>query len=358
MAFDPIEEDCMRLVLGALRREQTPPHEMTAAADRLSDTFRADPAHLITCDRERSFHLTSQAVETVDYRLPFIVDDAEADKQSESAERRLREAVELDEDNWDARRMLAALDAESGDAYLAYLLETLPAVEASCVEAAARAQDVYALAYGENLELRPYLRWQSAIAASALIAGKYRLALSCARTVLERAPYDPGDIYRTALLAASKLELPLDELKRFERPHDAQAPASRRRPRRREATACAWTLIAEMNLAYRALDYDTAGERLRQLVRAYPDAARILFFQVEFPEGVWARVHVAPGSADELALAVSEATPLLQEGMGTPDYASFSTWIAEHDIVQRELTEADRRQAGAGRAPRPKGGRS
>lgn len=357
MAFDPIEEDCMRLVLGALRREQTPPHEMTGAADRLSDTFRADPARLIACDRDRSFHLTSQAVETVDYRLPFIMDDAEADKQSESAEQRLREALELDGDNWDARRMLAALDAESGDAYLGYLLDTLPKVEASCIEAAARAQDVYALAYGENLELRPYLRWQSAIAASALIAGKYRLALSCARTVLERTPYDPGDISCTALLAASKLELPLDELARFERPRGTAGAGGRRRRRHETGAACAWTLLAEMNLAYRALDYGTASERLRQLVHAYPDAARILFFQVEFPEGVWARVHVAPGSADELALAVSEATPLLQEGMGTPDYASFSTWIAEHDIVQRGLTEADRRQAGAGRAPRPKGGR-
>lgn len=357
MAFDPIEEDCMRLVLGALRREQTPPHEMTGAADRLSDTFRADPARLIACDRDRSFHLTSQAVETVDYRLPFIMDDAEADKQSESAEQRLREALELDGDNWDARRMLAALDAESGDAYLSYLLDTLPEVEASCIEAAARAQDVYALACGENLELRPYLRWQSAIAASALIAGKYRLALSCARTVLEHASYDPGDISCTALLAASKLELPLDELARFERPRGAAGAGGRRRRRHETGAACAWTLLAEMNLAYRALDYGTASERLRQLVNAYPDAARILFFQVEFPEGVWARVHVAPGSADELALAVSEATPLLQEGMGTPDYASFSTWIAEHDIVQRGLTEADRRQAGAGRAPRPKGGR-
>ena len=39
----------------------------------------------------------------------------------------------------------------------------------------------------------------------------------------------------------------------------------------------------------------------------------------------------------------SEATPLLQEGMGTPDSASFSLWIAEHELVRRALDAHDTR---------------
>ena len=77
-------------------------------------------------------------------------------------------------------------------------------------------------------------------------------------------------------------------------------------------------------------------------MRSYPHPAQALYFQAEFPDGVFSRVHVQPGSDDELILALSEATPLLQEGMGTPDAASFAIWVAEHELVQAALTDQDR----------------
>ena len=48
-----------------------------------------------------------------------------------------------------------------------------------------------------------------------------------------------------------------------------------------------------------------------------------------------------PGSEDELVLAISEATPLLQEGMGAPEASSFSTWISQSDAVQDALDQQD-----------------
>ena len=41
----------------------------------------------------------------------------------------MREAVELDPKNWDARRMLTAICANSNDEYVSYLLDNRAAVE-------------------------------------------------------------------------------------------------------------------------------------------------------------------------------------------------------------------------------------
>ena len=59
-------------------------------------------------------------------------------------------------------------------------------------------------------------------------------------------------------------------------------------------------------------------------------------------------MNVVPGSEDELILALSEATPLLQEGIGAPDNAGLAVWVATHDLVQGALERSDRR-AGARR---------
>ena len=45
------------------------------------------------------------------------------------------------------------------------------------------------------------------------------------------------------------------------------------------------------------------------------------------------------GSTDELVLALSEATPVLQEGLGAPDNASFAAWVATNDIVRSQIDE-------------------
>ena len=78
---------------------------------------------------------------------------------------------------------------------------------------------------------------------------------------------------------------------------------------------------------------------IRLLLRTYPHTSQALFYQAEFPDGLYARVNVMPGSQDELILAISEATPLLQEGLGAPENAGFAVWLANHELVQSALDE-------------------
>ena len=78
MAFDPIQEDCHRLVLEALRRDNIPLTD-GAAVERLMEQFTRNPAPLIVHDRDRAGHLIAKVVEAVDYRIPFIPDDAQAE---------------------------------------------------------------------------------------------------------------------------------------------------------------------------------------------------------------------------------------------------------------------------------------
>lgn len=70
MAFDPIQEDCHRLVLEALRRDNIPLTD-GAAVERLMEQFTRNPAPLIVHDRDRAGHLIAKVVEAVDYRIPL-----------------------------------------------------------------------------------------------------------------------------------------------------------------------------------------------------------------------------------------------------------------------------------------------
>lgn len=76
--------------------------------------------------------------------------------------------------------------------------------------------------------------------------------------------------------------------------------------------------------------------------------SRGTLLQTEFPDGVYARVNVGVGSTDELVLALSEATPVLQEGLGAPDNASFAAWVATSDIVRSQIDERILRAAEQG----------
>ena len=329
----------MRLVLSAMRRERAPLTDTTFIL-RAANAFRADPASLIHTDVDRSFHLVAKATELIDFRSLWVADDAEADHIAEQAENYLTEAAELDSGNWDAVRMLAAMNAPTNDAYVGYLLDNLDAVERDAAAIRERTADPYDAEFARHLGQHPYLRWLAAIASRALIAGRYRLSLEYAEKSLELVPQDPAGIRHTAMLALAKLEADPAELKDFRARHATayqQATTHRRRRHAdtRDAHATdAWSLIAEMNVAYRALDFAGATRALRAIVRIYPHAAEALFTQAEFPDGVFGRVDTEPGSADELILALSEATPLLQEGAGAPDDASFSQWVAEHELVQ------------------------
>lgn len=349
MAFDPIEEDCARLVLASLQREHISLADNPLYADRCIRAYRKDPASLISTDHDRSFHLVAKAAEIADYRLPFVTSDDELDRQADLAEQYLQEAGELDGENWDAKRMLAALDAESNEEYLDYLLKNRDAVQKDAVyEPKDKHEDKDVTDFAKDLARRPYLRWLAAISSRAFIAGRYRLSYETAEESLAFEPSDPADVRHTAMLALSKLESTPEELSAFHARHETayKASASRSRRRRRKNERDAWWIIAEMNVAYRNLDFEGANALLGELMRVYPKAAEPLYYQAELPEGLYSRLNVEPKSEDELILALSEATPILQEGYGAPDSASFSLWIAENEQVQNGLdTKSSRFEA-------------
>ena len=107
----------------------------------------------------------------------------------------------------------------------------------------------------------------------------------------------------------------------------------------------AWMQLARITLAHRQHDLMGARMRLRRLAQTYPYAADALLAQKELPDGVFARLAVPPFSEDELILALSEGTVLLQEGRDRDGRGSLGCWLA---------TEA--RRMGAREMPMPRGG--
>ena len=348
MAFDPIQEDCHRLVLEALRRDNIPLTD-GAAVERLMEQFTRDPAPLIVHDRDRAGHLIAKVVEAVDYRIPFIPDDTQAEREEAAAENMLREAAALDPANWDAQRMLTALTAESNEEYVQYLVSKCDEVEHDLALKIASAQD--------PTSARPQATLRAALSALAcrlgiarLISGRYRMSLEAANRSLDFAPNDPAGVRHTAMLAMAKLEYPAEELKRFRSAHSVPYLANtplRRRPKDAERDLDPWTLIALMSAAWRELDYEGAEHYLRILVRSCPHAAEALYFQTEFPDASMPRQR-RRGLHRRARPCTLRATPVLQEGLGAPDNASFAAWVATNDIVRSQIDERILRAAEQG----------
>lgn len=358
MAFDPIQEDCERLILENMRRDRVLPLENPFYIERAMAAFQENAAQLIHTDFDRSFHLTARAAEAVDYRAPFMATEEEALQQEDAARAHLAEAARLDPGNWDARRMLAELETDSNDAFLSFLSEHRPEVEHIARGAAAEADDPYSREFARDLALRPWLRWLAALSSRSLISGRYSQAVRVAEESLEAAPSDPAGVRHTAVLALAKLERPIEELQRFRRRHALAYRMGRpaRRHHLAERQLDPWTLVAQMSIAWRSFDIAGANRSLGSLLKAGPHAAEALYHQAEFPEGLFSRVHVEPGSEDELILALSEATPLFQEGLGAPEASTFSTWVAGNEQVKRALSNEGRTGAEQVGARRREGG--
>ncbi|MDO4595635.1 MAG: hypothetical protein Q4B30_01495 [Coriobacteriaceae bacterium] len=351
MAFDPIQEDGMYLVLRHLIDGGKDPSSFPDF-DRAMHLYSIEPDLLIKDDSQRSFHLTARAAELLDYKIPFMVDADEASRAEEEVENLLREALALDPDNLDARRLNAIMQGASNDAYLNWLIDGTDEIEGMLRDSEPADEEDLCASLASDLIARPYVRWLNAIASQALICGQYRLALAYGLRSIKLDAEDPGDVYRTVILAMAKLEYPADEIA-------AYAEANRVRPIIIDQSGAPqpapdidpWKEIALLSAAYKRYDFEGAREPLSRLLDAYPHAAHILFFQTELPEGAFARVRVIPGTDDELMIAISEATPLLQEGLGAPESAAFAAWIANTDMVQRALENEPSPWNGTGAAP-------
>lgn len=324
MAFDPQREDYQRL---GLRFAQTLDQSDSATATREFATFgrrfAQDRDSLPQSDADRAFHLVAVASKGIDYELPFAPEER-AGQIIESGHRMLDEAIALDPHCYDAIRMKAAATSPSFDAFLEFLNGQVDEVRTYCE----KQRDSQASQYGSgererlmaDLAMRPYLRWIAAQAEQALICGRNKESVRLTQKALNIDPHDAADMRFTAALAYAKLE---------DQQGLEKLVASGRAAGRMRATNDAWTQIAWLSLAYKRHDLEAARRAMDALVATYPRAAEALIRQNELPDGVFARLAVTPYSEDEIILALSEGTVLLQEGVDLEGRGVLSTWVMQ-----------------------------
>lgn len=347
MAFDPNMEDYLRLSLHyASSMAARNPYEAARAATTFATKYQTKRDSLEQTDADRAFWLVTRAADLIDYQLPFS-EETEAAGIIEQAGNYLSEAIELDPECWDAHRMLSAAKQPSPNEYAHYLAEHAEEVRTSCLvrygklvierdalkERSKRtganqskmAQDVEMLEMAMQLTLRPWLRWLAAQASIALICGRYSLSIAFAKEALSLDALDLADASFTLALAYAKLEC-AEELAALEASHP-------------QTYGEAWFIFARLALAFKAGNLDAASAELQTLLETYPNAALPLGLQNDIPDGIYARILVEPGSEDELILAISEATVILQEGCDIHERGTLGSWIASHPLLEEAASK-------------------
>ena len=326
MSFDPNKEDYQRLGLRfAASLDGQDPQNVARSFASFGRTFARDRDSLPQTDQDRAFHLVAVAATTIDYELPFA-DDVRAKQLIRKGHQLLDEALQLDPTNVDAQRMKAAADIPSFEGYYDFLLDGVDSAREKSFKAAGQAAE--AEPHGERarlareLALRPYLRWLSTLASKAIICGHNRQALATCQKVFELDTQDQADARFTAAIAYAKLEdeQGLEGLRRFGRKQTGL---------RSHDGDDAWLQIARISIAYKRHDLSTAESRLRALLGSYPFAAEAIVSQRELPDGVFARLAVPAFSEDELILAISECTVLIQEGRDRAGRGALGSWLIQ-----------------------------
>ena len=320
MSYDPHTEDYQRLGLRFARSlDGSDPTAATRAFASFGRRFAQNRDSLPQSDADRAFHLVAEATTLIDYELPFA-DDAQAEQLIDQGHRLLDEALALDGRCHDAVRMKLAAESPSFESYYEFLAEGAEEVRASCEEAASQTDDdsPERAQLAADIAMRPYYRWLATQAGKAVICGRNREAIRIGEHLLELDPNDNSDVRFTCAIAYAKLE---DEagLERF---------SKLTKPLVRAGTDDAWMQLSRISLAHKRHDIREAQRLLTGLVATYPHATEALVSQKELPDGVFSRLAVAPFSEDELILAISEGTVLLQEGRDDAGRGVLGTWIA------------------------------
>lgn len=328
MAYNANTEDYQRLALRYVTSAKVGPAEaMAGFADFWRNVSSERHAQLQT-DADRAFHLVALATNVVDYQLPFAP-ESQADALLNRGRALLDEALSLDPDCHDARRMRACMDLPSFDERYGLLVEGKDRVFANCsVEADTLGSlDEERTELAKHLAMAPYLRWLAALADHALVCGHNHSCVNYCHELLKLDPADNSDVRYTLALCLAKLE-DRDALDRIGELID---------PSFRPVTwDDAWSLISRMAIAYKAHDLREARHHLSTLLSLYPNANKLLIRQSELPDGLFARIRTFPFSEDELLIALSEATVLTQEGAEEYGQGPFGMWIVD------EVVRADR----------------
>lgn len=318
--MNPQAEDFERLAI----RWADAPHakgdypNLIAAIAAFPELYATNRDALPQNDADRAFGLLTRAILILDRTAIMAESDEAADRLTEEAARYVDEALKLDPSCHDAVRAQRYLARPSRDEMVAFLSSRVDAVCDDCWATARKnglvpPQD----RLSQSVYLRPYLRWLYDLANEQLSCGRYRRSLEVCLQLLD---LDAADMVGARLVAAfdyAKLEdaAGLDALcARF--PGDDNA----------------WFLLARCFVAYKLRDLDSAAAALHRIVRSFPRAGCTLSYQDELPPGVFGHLEYAPGTEDELYIAVSEAAVLLDENCG--DYTSpLSDWIVRDPEV-------------------------
>lgn len=335
MAHDPRREDYQRMALRfALTLDDDPTGAVRAMAS-FGRRLARDRDSLPQTDADRAFHLVTLAADLVDYQLPFA-DDHQAERLTARAEALLDEALSLDPACHDTVRMRTIAREGSAERRYRALADGADAVRASCEAerdriCAGLGDERRALA--AEVAMRPWERWMAELAEDALICGRNRAAVEAAERLLEVDRHDVSDVRFTLAYALAKLEDEAGVARLIARYPSLCAP---------RAADDAWILLAQVALAHRRWDLAAARELLARLLRGYPGSGAALIRQTELPDGAFARLRVPPYGSDELILAVSEGTVLLQEGRESSGRGALGAWVAR---ATAELDPQAARQA-------------
>ena len=335
MAFDPHIEDFQRLGLRYVRDlDSDDPFGAARSLARFGKKFSQNRDSLPQTDGDRAFHLVAKATDLIDYQLPFA-GDAAAAKLIEEARKLLEEAVELDACCHDARRMLAAADNPSFEDYYRFLATGADEVRQSCEDQASKADapEGPAREFVQTLCMLPYLRWLASLSARALECGHYRKSVEAALALLAIDPYDQADVRFTLALDYAKLEDAEGLSKLVARDATTDRPDN------------PWYSLARLALAYKVRNFTAAEHEVAGLLATHPEGASTLAAQDWLPDGVFSRIVVEPGSEDELVLAVSEATVILQEGVDSRERGALGSWLLRRPKVAAADTRERPRQA-------------
>lgn len=321
MAHDPRREDYQRMALRyALTLDEDPTSAVRAMAT-FGRRLAQDRDSLPQTDADRAFHLVALAADLLDRRLPFA-GDQQVPRIESRAEALLDEALSLDPACHDAVRMRSIARGGSVERRYRALVDGASAVRASCEAERDRLcerLDGERRALAADVAMRPWERWVAELAEDALICGRNHAAVSAAEELLAADPHDVSDARFTLAYALAKLEDEPGLSRLLSRYPSLCAP---------RAADDAWVLLAQVALAHKRWDLAAARDLLARLLRVYPDAGAALIRQTELPDGAFARLRVAPYSPDELILAVSEGTVLLQEGRESSGRGVLGAWVA------------------------------
>lgn len=345
MSMNPQAEDFERL---AIRWADTPQAtkdypSMIAAITAFPELYARNRDALPQNDADRAFFLVARACMLLDRYVVMAESDQAAAKFTDEAASLIDEALKLDPLCYDAVRIHRYLARPARDEMVGFLSDGADEVYEMCLAVSRdNGIDPPQGRLSMSVYMRPYLRWLFDLANEQLGCGRYGRSLEVCSRLLELDAADMVGARHIAAFDYVKLE-------------DAEGLAALigRFP---DDADNAWFQLSRCFMAYKQRRLDDAAAILHGIVRGFPRAGCTLSYQDELPAGMFGHLEFAPGSEDELYVAVSEGAVILDENCG--DYLSpLSDWIARDSVVAAARAAEESRMGGAEPADAPESAR-